>query len=86
MPACEIMFVNPVISKLIAEGMDNKIIQAIKSGAKEEGMQDFEQALLDLINKGIITKETGMQYTESPQSMEMKLKGIFLNDTGSIIS
>lgn len=85
-PACEIMFVNPTISRLIAEGADDKIIQAIKSGAKEGGMQDFEQALIDLINKGIITKETGLQYTESPQSMEMKLKGIFLNTAGSLLS
>ncbi|MCX5642757.1 MAG: PilT/PilU family type 4a pilus ATPase [Candidatus Omnitrophica bacterium] len=84
-PVCEIMFVNQIISKLIAEGMDNKIIQAIKAGVKEEGMQDFEQALIDLINKGVITKETGLQYTESPESMEMKLKGVFLNDSSSII-
>lgn len=84
-PACEVMFVNPTISRLIAEGTDEKIIRAIRSGVKEEGMQDFEQALIDLINAGMITKETGLQYTESPQSMEMKLKGIFLNDSGSII-
>ncbi len=85
-PACEIMFSNPNVSRLIAEGADEKLINAIKSGAKEEGMQDFEKALIDLINSGVITKETGLQYTESPQSMEMKLKGVFLNTSGSILS
>ncbi len=85
-PVCEIMFVNQIISKLIAEGKDDKIIQAIKGGVKEGGMQDFEQALIDLINNGIITKETGLQYADSPQSMEMKLKGVFLNEGGALLS
>ncbi len=84
-PACEIMFVTPTIMRLIAEGKDEKIIKAIKSGVKD-GMQDFELALYDLIKKGFITKETGMCFADNPSSLEMKLKGIFLTEEGAILT
>jgi twitching motility protein PilT len=83
-PAVEIMFVNPLISRLIVEGEDGKIIKAIKSG-KSEGMQDFEDSLLDLYNRGFIDKETALKYAENPHSLEMKMKGIFLAEEGGIV-
>ncbi|RKY30431.1 MAG: type IV pili twitching motility protein PilT [Candidatus Omnitrophota bacterium] len=82
-PACEIMFVNSSIARLIEEGQDEKIQKAIKMG-KEEGMQDFEDSLLELVNKGLITKETALKYAENPHSLEMKLRGIFLSEEGII--
>ena len=84
-PACEIMFVNPLISRLIVEGQDEKILKAIKAGEKE-GMQDFETALLKLVNEGFIDEETALKYAENPQSLEMKLKGIFLSEEGGIVT
>ena len=84
-PACEILFLNPTISRLISEGKDEKIIKAIKAG-KSEGMQDFEQALVELVNKNFITEETALKYAENPQSLHMKLKGIVLSSGGGIIS
>jgi len=84
-PACEIMFVSPLVSRLIAEGKDDKIIKAIKSG-KNEGMQDFEDALIDLVNREFISEETAMRFTENPQSLEMKLKGIYLSEEGGIVA
>ncbi|MCM8771743.1 MAG: PilT/PilU family type 4a pilus ATPase [Candidatus Omnitrophica bacterium] len=83
-PAVEIMFVNQLISRLILEGQDNKIPKAIKSG-KNEGMQDFEDSLLDLYNKGFIDRETALKYAENPQSLEMKMKGIYLSEEGGIV-
>ncbi|MCM8818057.1 MAG: PilT/PilU family type 4a pilus ATPase [Candidatus Omnitrophica bacterium] len=83
-PAVEIMFVNSLISRLIVEGQDGKIPKAIKAG-KNEGMQDFEDSLLDLYNKGFIDKETALKYAENPNSLEMKMKGIFLAEEGGIV-
>jgi twitching motility protein PilT len=84
-PACEIMFLNPTISRLIVEGRDEKISRALKA-ARNEGMQDFDQALTDLVNQGFITQETALKHAESPQSLELKLKGIVLSDEGGIVS
>jgi len=84
-PACEVMFVNSLISRLIAEGQDEKIIKGIKSG-KSEGMQDFEDSLYNLVQEGFIDEETALKYAENPQSLEMKLKGIFLSEEGGIVT
>jgi len=84
-PACEIMFVNPLISRLIVEEKDDKIIKAIKSG-KEDGMIDFENSLVNLVNNGFIDKETALNFAENPQSVEMKLRGIFLSEEGGIVN
>jgi twitching motility protein PilT len=84
-PACEIMFVSPLIARLISEGKDDKIIKALKSG-KSEGMQDFEDALVDLVHREFIDEETALKFTENPHSLEMKLKGIYLSEEGGIVS
>lgn len=84
-PACEIMFISPLISRLISEGKDEKLLKAIQAG-KSEGMQDFDNALIDLVNRKFISEETAMKFTENPHSLEMKLKGIYLSEEGGLVS
>ncbi|MCM8769299.1 MAG: PilT/PilU family type 4a pilus ATPase [Candidatus Omnitrophica bacterium] len=84
-PACEIMFNNPIIRRLIIEEQETKIIKAILAG-RTEGMQDFETALLNLVNNNWITQEVALENAENPHSLEMKLKGIFLTEEGGIIT
>ena len=84
-PASEIMFVTSPIKRLIAEGHDEKIIKAIKSGIKEWGMQDFEHSLYQLINDGFVTRETALEFADNPHSLEMKLKGFFLDEEGGLV-
>lgn len=84
-PACEIMFVNPIIRRLILEEKEEKIIKALQAG-RNEGMQDFETALFDLVKAGWVTEETALENAENPHSLEMKLKGIFLSEEGGIIT
>ena len=84
-PACEIMFVSLLIARLIAEGRDDKIIKAIKAG-KNEGMQDFEDSLVDLVHRELIDEETALKFAENPHSLEMKLKGIYLSEEGGIVA
>jgi len=84
LPACEIMFMNPTISRLIKEGQDDKIIRAIKAGQRD-GMQDMEFALYERVVSKLVAKEVAMEFAENPQSLEMKIKGIFLGEEGGII-
>ncbi len=84
-PVQEIMITNPTIQKLIAEGEDKKIEQVVRGG-KEEGMQDFNQGLMDLAQRGLIDEETALEASHNPEQLQMNMKGIFLGDDRKIVS
>ncbi len=48
----------------------------MEKGRSQYGMQTFEQALLDLYNKGLITKEDALAASENPADLELRMKGI----------
>jgi twitching motility protein PilT len=48
----------------------------MEKGKSQYGMQTFEQALLDLYNKGLISKEDALAASENPADLELKMKGI----------
>jgi twitching motility protein PilT len=74
-PTNEIMIVNPTIRKLIGEGMDSKLSDAIKIGYLE-GMVDFTENLRQLVERGDIDKQTAFEVAPSPEQLKMALKGI----------
>lgn len=83
-PAIEVLFNNATSQKLIMAGEDKKLQDLIR-GSKEEGMQDFNMSLMDLINRGLVTKKTALQYSPNPEQLKMNLQGIFLSDSQSIL-
>ncbi len=74
-PTNEIMIVNSMIRKLIAEQEDGKIPDAIRIGI-QEGMMDFNTNLNDLCNRGDIEKATALEFSPNPDQLKMMLKGI----------
>lgn len=48
----------------------------MEKGKNQYGMQTFDQALLDLYNKGLITKEDALAASENPADLELRMKGI----------
>jgi twitching motility protein PilT len=74
-PTNEIMITNPTIRKLISEGMDNKLPDAIKIGFLE-GMVDFTENLRLLVERGDIDKSVALEVAPSPEQLKMALKGI----------
>jgi twitching motility protein PilT len=74
-PTNEIMIVNPTVRKLISEGQDNKISDAIKIGYLE-GMVDFTENLRILVERGDIDRATALEVAPSPEQLKMALKGI----------
>ena len=83
-PVQEILIGTPTVQKLIAEGEDKKLEQVIRGG-KEDGMQDFNQGLLQLVQKGLITDRTALEASPNPEQLQMNLKGIFLGDDRKIV-
>jgi twitching motility protein PilT len=74
-PTNEIMIVNPTIRKLIGEGMDNKIADAIKM-FYQEGMVDFTENLRQLVERGDVDKPTALEFAPDPDKLKMAFKGI----------
>lgn len=84
-PVFEILVSTPTIEKLIRENRLDKMSQAIMAG-KEDGMQTFNQALLDLYQRQLILKEEAFLASDNPQQLEMNMKGIFLDEkSGGIL-
>lgn len=83
-PTVEILINNQTIRELIRKSEDNKIPNAIKIG-QNEGMQTFNQSLLELVEKKILSKEVALKASPNPDALKMNLKGIFLDDDKSIL-
>jgi twitching motility protein PilT len=79
--ALEILINSPRIKKLILEGDTTKIPGAIQ-GSRSEGMQTFNQALVDLVKAGKIEEATAIQLSPKPDELKMNLKGIFSGTSG----
>ncbi|HEV3027484.1 MAG TPA: PilT/PilU family type 4a pilus ATPase [Planctomycetota bacterium] len=83
-PAVEVLFNNSTAQKLIMNSEDKKLSDLIR-GCKEEGMQDLNMSMVDLINKGLITKKVALQYSPNPEQLKMNLQGIYLGDDHRIL-
>lgn len=74
-PTNEVMIVNPTIKKLIQDGEDKKLPDAIRIGY-QEGMVDFNENLRQLAERGDIEKTVALEYSPNPDQLKMMLKGI----------
>jgi pilus retraction protein PilT len=83
-PACEILLNTPVVKKMLEENRLDKLAVAIETG-HDDGMQDFNKAVLELYNAGKISKEEAMAKAGNAAALEMNLKGIFLTQGSRII-
>ena len=84
-PTVEIMTFNPIVRKLILEGQDEKLVDAIRLG-KEEGMQDFTMSLKSLIDAELIDRPTAFEVAPNPEALKMALKGIEVRDSADDVS
>jgi twitching motility protein PilT len=80
-PTNEIMIVTPIVKKLISEGEDNKLIDAIRM-SYQEGMVDFTENLRMLVERGDIDKQTALEVAPSPEQLKMAFKGIKMSTPG----
>ncbi|HTL57736.1 MAG TPA: type IV pilus twitching motility protein PilT [Candidatus Limnocylindrales bacterium] len=74
--ALEILLNSPRVRKLILEGDTTKIPAAIQS-SRSEGMQTFNQALVELVKAGKVTEAEVLRVSPKPDELKMNLKGIF---------
>ncbi len=80
-PTNEIMIVNPIVRKLISEGEDNKLLDAIRM-CFQEGMVDFTENLRQLVERGDVEKSVALEVAPNPEQLKMVLKGIKVSAPG----
>jgi twitching motility protein PilT len=80
-PTCEIMTFSPTIRKLLLEGQDDKLADAVRI-SKDAGMQDFTMSLRDLVEKDMIDRPTAFEWAPNAEALKMALKGIDFREAG----
>jgi twitching motility protein PilT len=76
-PALEVMIVNSMIREcILRETTFELVADAITKGGEAYGMQSFDQSLLQLFTKGIITKKEALSQSSSPDKMRLLFGGI----------
>src|SRR5262245_5591497 len=80
-PTNEIMIVNPIVRKLIGEGEDAKLLDAIRM-CFQEGMVDFIENLRQLVDRGDVDRNIALEVAPSPEQLKMALKGIKVSTPG----
>ncbi|OFZ18413.1 MAG: type IV pili twitching motility protein PilT [Bdellovibrionales bacterium GWB1_55_8] len=73
--ACEVLIPTLGIRNLIREDKIHQIYGAMQAGQDETGMQTMNQALLDLVNRNILSKADAVENSTSPDELA-KLLGV----------
>jgi twitching motility protein PilT len=83
-PALEIMINTGTVRKLIEENRLDKLPAAIETGT-DDGMQNFNHALLQLVKDRKVTEKEALAKASNPQALMMNLQGIFLDEGRRIL-
>lgn len=82
-PAVEIMFISPLIKKLIFDGEFAKVAEAL-SKDRENGCETFNQALNRLYHEKKISMDTALAAAPNPEELRMLMRGITISDSGIV--
>ena len=75
--AVEVLLNTGTISECIADADRLKEIpDHMAKGRSRIGTQTFDQAVLDLVQRSIVEKETALRYVNNPDELELRLSGI----------
>ena len=71
--AVEVLLNTPLMSDLIMKGEVHEI-KGLMTKSKDQGMQTFDQALFDLLQKNMITIEEAMRNADSVNDLRLRIK------------
>jgi len=76
-PAVEILINNPLIKEALLDPEKfERINEFLEKGHEVYGTQTFDQHLLELYKKGLISAKTALEYAERPTDLELKMRGL----------
>lgn len=80
-PACEVMINSARVRELIEDPENTNLIpQAIEEGSAAYGMQSFDQSLLELVNRELITYEEALLHCARPEDFRIRFEGFTAMD------
>ncbi len=74
-PACEVLLGEGIVKEKIREGADTDLPEIIL-GSRESGMQNFTQALVELVEKGLVYTDVAMENAPNREALKGMLQGI----------
>jgi twitching motility protein PilT len=76
-PAVEVMVVTATIRECIADSdKTRKIPEFIAAGASEYGMQTFDQSLMNLYQRNLVSYKEALRWSSNPNDFALKVRGI----------
>jgi twitching motility protein PilT len=76
-PAVEVLVSTGLVGEYMIDPLKTTLIpELIESGAIQYGMQSFDQSLMDLYKKGMISYEEALIQATNPSDFELRVKGI----------
>jgi twitching motility protein PilT len=70
--ACEVLVPTPAVRNLVREGKTHQIYSVMQTGS-QFGMQTMDAALVDLVRRGFITRETAEHRSSTPEELRRLL-------------
>lgn len=83
-PALEILLNTVTVRKMIEQNRLDALPAAIETG-NDDGMQNFNQALLKLVKAKLVSEEEALEKASNAAALDMNLKGIFLTQSTRIL-
>lgn len=84
-PALEILINTGTVKKLLEENRLDKLAAAVETG-RDDGMQNFNQALYDLVKENKVSEKEALAKASNPEALKMMFQGIFLDEGRRILS
>ena len=76
-PAVEVMVATATIRECIVDpDRTRKIPEVIGAGGSEYGMQTFDQSLMSLYQRGLVSYEEALRWSSNPNDFALKVRGI----------
>ena len=76
-PAVEVLVNTGLVSEYIVDPLKTPVIpELIESGAIQYGMQSFDQSIMDIYKKGMISYEEALLQATNPSDFDLRVKGI----------
>jgi twitching motility protein PilT len=72
--ACEILVATPGVRNLIREGKNHQLYSAMQTGGKF-GMQTMDASLVDLMRRGVISREEAEKRSSNPDELKRLMGG-----------
>jgi twitching motility protein PilT len=76
-PACEVLLASDSVREMILDPSKTVLLpQAIADGVHTYGMRTFDQSLMDLYSRNLVTLDQAIKHASNPTEFQLRVEGI----------